>query len=565
MSLSVVEEEVRRFLSDPSPEVLCIKGKWGVGKTFGWRTFLRKARDDQKLALDRYAYVSLFGLNSYEELRYALFERTVSGKDIGEDPTPSTLKSVIKDRDIWRKFKPVAEAAARIFNMNSVTDALAKGATLFVREQLVCLDDLERAGEGLRTREIMGLASLLKEERKCKVVLLLNDEEHNDKDEFDAQLEKVADVTLTFAPTAIEAANIALDHSAPFADMIRPRIEQLGITNIRVIRKIERLADRLGNLLTDYDHAIVNDSIATLVLASWSVQQPKLAPSVDIMRRYNTLAMAIKSDEETVDPELKRFKEIISDYPFNYANDLDKAVIDGAEAGYFVEAEIKKAATEVEAFLKANTRNSALSQAWEKLYHGSLATEDDEFLDAVHAGAIKDAAFVTPVNLNSAIYILRVCGREQQALEVLSAYMEAHKDELPEFFDLSPHFLGEGDVEEILVEAFANARANYVDPRDPFEVLKHMGEKRGWDRRDAMLMAKQSVDDFESMFEALEGDQIRNSIEILQSLGRSQQEGSEEVEKSTTEALRRIAVKSSLRARKVARFGVTLDEENYGE
>jgi hypothetical protein len=41
VSLVVVEQEIRRFLSDPAPEVLCIKGKWGVGKTFGWRAFLR--------------------------------------------------------------------------------------------------------------------------------------------------------------------------------------------------------------------------------------------------------------------------------------------------------------------------------------------------------------------------------------------------------------------------------------------------------------------------------------------------------------------------------------------
>ena len=38
-----VEKEIARFLVSPEPEVLCISGKWGVGKTFSWNVFLRTA------------------------------------------------------------------------------------------------------------------------------------------------------------------------------------------------------------------------------------------------------------------------------------------------------------------------------------------------------------------------------------------------------------------------------------------------------------------------------------------------------------------------------------------
>lgn len=564
MSLAVVEEEVRRFLSDPAPEVLCIKGRWGVGKTFGWRAFLRKARDDNKLAMDRYSYVSLFGLNSLDDLRYALFERTVSGNSIGEDPSPETFREMVSDRDTGRKLKPIIDGALAFFNRQGLSDLLAKAAVLTVRKQLICFDDLERAGDGLGTREVLGLASLLKEERHCKVVLLLNDEEHDDQDEFARQLEKVADVTLKFEPTAAEAANIALDHDAPFVDMIRPRIEHLDITNIRVIRKIERLAGRLADLLADYDPIIAKEALATLVLASWSVQQPKLAPPVDVMRRYNALAMSAHFGDKPADPDFKRFQEIVADYPFKYANDLDKAVIDGAEAGYFVESRIRGAAEQIEAELKANSRNNALSRAWHELYHGSLATTDDEFLDAVHEGALKDAAFTNAVNINSAIYILRECGREDQADEVLSSYMEVHANQRPEFFDISAHFSQGDQVEDSLRDAFANARANYADTRDPLEVLREMGERRGWDERDVMLMAQQNAEKFERMFEALNGDEVRQSIETIRQLARSHRPEAAKIDEVTTEALKRIAAKSPLRARKIGRF-IDLNDDQKAE
>jgi len=43
MTTKVVREEVSRFLNSSEPEVLCVTGKWGVGKTFGWDHYLKEA------------------------------------------------------------------------------------------------------------------------------------------------------------------------------------------------------------------------------------------------------------------------------------------------------------------------------------------------------------------------------------------------------------------------------------------------------------------------------------------------------------------------------------------
>jgi hypothetical protein len=36
VSITFVEKEIRRFLSSDEPEVICVSGQWGVGKTFAW-------------------------------------------------------------------------------------------------------------------------------------------------------------------------------------------------------------------------------------------------------------------------------------------------------------------------------------------------------------------------------------------------------------------------------------------------------------------------------------------------------------------------------------------------
>ena len=83
---SIVCAEIKRFLKTQEPEVIAITGEWGVGKTYTWHAELTEARTDQKYGLDRYSYVSLFGLNSLEALKLALVENL----DFLNVPTIST-------------------------------------------------------------------------------------------------------------------------------------------------------------------------------------------------------------------------------------------------------------------------------------------------------------------------------------------------------------------------------------------------------------------------------------------------------------------------------------------
>jgi hypothetical protein len=82
-----------RFLASSEPEVLCIRGKWGVGKTYAWRTYVEEAKDRPGgIALPQYSYVTLFGVQSIEELKYAIWESKVSAKDIGTDAAIENLQ-----------------------------------------------------------------------------------------------------------------------------------------------------------------------------------------------------------------------------------------------------------------------------------------------------------------------------------------------------------------------------------------------------------------------------------------------------------------------------------------
>ncbi len=177
MSTAIVSREIQRFLASDKAEVLCVRGKWGVGKTFAWRHDLSEAARLGILAKQEYAYVSLFGLNSLDELRYAIFENTVPAAKALTGPTPETFTDRVKEGLKHRRkaaswFAPVLSAAG----LGELGNAVARSAFLLVRNQLICIDDMERVGDGLRPKDVLGMISFLREQRNCRVAILLNDE-----------------------------------------------------------------------------------------------------------------------------------------------------------------------------------------------------------------------------------------------------------------------------------------------------------------------------------------------------------------------------------------------------
>jgi len=363
--------------------------------------------------------------------------------------------------------RPLLELGASFFNRKSFADALQKAAFLSIRNQLICLDDLERAGKGLEMRDILGLASFLKEDRKCKVVLLLNDERMDEaaQAEFNRQLEKVADVTLRFEISPEDAAQIALAGSDEWRDVLRERIKQLGITNIRIIKKIERLGGKLREALSESSEQTIDQAITTLALGSWSVMQPDSAPPLDFIRRYNSIVATLReaSSAEQNTPS-GAWHGVLENYPYVETDELDTLILNGAQAGYFDEKQLKDAAAQIEARRSGtgSSRDSDFVKVWEELYHGSLTTNDDDFLDALYAASVKEAKSISPLNINSAVYVLREYGRSAEADDLIKKYIEAHGDSPLEFFDIHNHVFSSSDkIDEGLLAAFAECRANY--------------------------------------------------------------------------------------------------------
>ena len=557
MSTAIVEAEIKRFLSTPTPEVLCISGQWGVGKTFAWQRFFKASASGGKIGLRDYAYVSLFGLNSLNDLRNSITENTISSSDSPAVPSASKLYARLKGTKKYiLRNRPVMEIAAGFFRMKDAGDALYRAAFLMVRNQIICFDDLERAGDGLKIKDVLGLASSLKEQRGCKIVLLLNKEQicGDEVNDLNNQLEKVVDTFLVFEPTSAEATSIGISGDDKVAKLLRERMMALGISNIRVMKKIERSARQLEAVLATYDARIMEQAISTVVLAGWSFLQPAIAPSADVIRSYNSYgSIRALVGNGAIDEQTRQWNQLIENYGYTNTDELDLEIISGVSVGYFDANILRKIATEINERLAREQAGSKFSDAW-RLYHESLVVGDDEVLRAIFEGAIESPADISLGNIDGAAKFLRTYGWKKQASELVKACIKANASN-PEFFSLSNRIFVDGPVDEELFAGIEAQRTAISDTRDPAAVLARMVDTSGFNpEQDVALFSKLSVAELVALFDENPGRKLKGMVVSANSI--ANQPGADALRKNLSSAFKQIAERSPMRANRLRLWGV---------
>ncbi|MFA5966668.1 MAG: hypothetical protein WC804_21845 [Sphingomonas sp.] len=559
MSKTLIIREIQRFLASSEAQVLCIKGRWGVGKTYAWRYYLEEAQKAGDFHPQDYAYVSMFGLNSLDELRYAIFESTVPPENALSGPDAETFgKLVEKSKSLGRQARAWIGPVLSAVGLGEVGNAVARSAFLLVRNQLICLDDLERAGASLEPRDVLGLISFLKEQRNCRIVLLLNDEAMPDikRKDFNRLLEKAVDTWLVFAPTALEAATIGIEDDKPVGELLRPGIRLLGITNIRVIKKIERLSIRLAELLQSHRPEVLAQAVTACLLAGWAVFEPDQAPKLAFVRSYNAVVAAMPGENNEGMEEMVRWRDAFFSLPFSHPDDFDQVVFDGVEVGYFDEGRLSAAAKTLEEALARNSRENSFAQAWDN-YHESLQSDDDAVLDNLYRGALENLETIDALNINATIRFLREFGRDAEADNLAREYTTAQPDN-PRFFDVHHHhFSAEAPADPALHAAFEARLSGHIDGRDPFAVLLAISRGESWKDEDIRLLANVTSDRLEAFIEGTRGPELRRVVRTALQIAGHNAHDKPVLIASLREALTRIAAKSPMRARRLKDWGFT--------
>ena len=419
MTFEYVERELQAFLDSKTPLIMAVKGKWGAGKTYLVTKVLQKTHDD-------YAYVSLFGINTIEDLQEAIFVQLISNR---------TSKDSSKN---WR------DVTKGIFeNTGSLGKWAKTGMKVWMAQDFerttIVVDDLERRGDNLRLQDVLGYCFNLKEQEKWKVIFVLNEAQlkAEDKDVLNSFREKVIDTEIELAPTVEEIILKGFKQKIPEAVTT---LRKLNVDNIRAVQKIEMLLRKLEPKMSGFDSEIRGQIINSATVLGWYYfsRTQKTIPwefiksfksSSFAMRRGRFVLSSQKNPTEVEKEQQKREDEytaLLNSCGYHDTGPLEMILIEVLEKGILSPERFGEVIASLSERVESAKARNEYSQAWEA-YRSTFEDNSEEFSNMLVKCFERYVSHYSPQELGGAVTILRQLGYAQEAKKVSDIFFNCHE------------------------------------------------------------------------------------------------------------------------------------------
>ncbi|GEP62094.1 hypothetical protein [Reyranella soli] len=181
MTLAKCKENFVDLLGDADNRVIALSGKWGTGKSYLWKE-VQGASADKKMK--DAVYVSLFGLARIADLKFKVVQEVLPKLKAGGTLTDTLTK----------RYAGAKKVLQRIFPSLSALDELELiAAPWLLKDRCIVIDDIERKHQNLSIDEILGFIDDCVQNHGCRILLILNSDQLEDKKLWEPLREKVID------------------------------------------------------------------------------------------------------------------------------------------------------------------------------------------------------------------------------------------------------------------------------------------------------------------------------------------------------------------------------------
>ncbi len=511
MSMLRAKGNLQALLADCEVKVMALSGKWGTGKSHMWDSIQKYSTDSQ---IQGALYVSLFGVATIAELKLKLAQSAVPMiKKKG--PEADAVKGVIS---------AIKTGAQGFLKLGTALDEFALLAVpAMVREKFIVVDDIERKHDKLAIDEVLGFIDDFTQNYGCRILLILNTDQLADRSVWEKFREKVIDEELRLDTTAAEAFDIAIQLSpSQFAAKIKPAVEACGISNIRIIRKVIRAANKILAVHFELPDDVLDRVIPSTVLLSAihykGVEDgPTMAFVLDsesyvgrqLARRDRERRGEEASEEDKLHARwmllLNRlgivytdeYEKLVSDY-LN-AGLVDRSAVDAVVGRYFQEQQRAGAQARAREFFQSTIWDPELRSA-QIVEAGTVLFADVPHLDCYSVSSLHD-------------YLMEFQGGAAIAEQMVSLWVDQLREAAaapgadPREFVLE-NWPGRA-LHPSIVAAFAEARGRVEQRRTLLDVCLYLAKSDGWGPSEESVMQAATVDDFRRTILSIRGQELK--------------------------------------------------------
>lgn len=386
--MNPTEKSLLAFLKDDSIRVATLKGEWGIGKTFFWNTFFNSKKED--LPFRGYSYISLFGLETITDVKRKLFSSftMLNKKDMSKH---------------FEKLKPLTKFLESI-DIPYLKDSSQIAGIIenkILENLIICIDDLERKEASLSASSVLGLISELKEEKRCKILLVYNDKSLDSETakQINEYREKVVDLDISYCPT-IEG-NLSIIWPKLCPELVRIVFTTLGLNNIRVMQKVKWTLDYFSNVSKQYPDLKPSFEFSCIVL---TVIHHAYGKQLSLEEALSTSYISLFSKDEE-NPEHSNKFDVIKKLTFS-PNDQDVIIAEYLLNGHVELDNYRKLLSEKNEQFQRNDITARHTEIW-NLYRSNFSTSQEDFIDQQIAFLSANSKYLKPSDIALTIDFIR--------------------------------------------------------------------------------------------------------------------------------------------------------------
>lgn len=177
---------------------------------------------------------------------------------------------------------------------------LSLAATPIMKNALVVLDDLERRHKSLALREVLGTIIRLVDVRRCRVIVISNENEleESDRKELDQYREKVFDLEYFFNPSVHDTVYAFVDEPSD-AKRILGVFARLELNNLRIVSRVYSALRDFRSHLQPGEPASerIFENVTKICAFRWGLGLP-----VEPERLISALGLVIRKEEAKENP-----------------------------------------------------------------------------------------------------------------------------------------------------------------------------------------------------------------------------------------------------------------------
>lgn len=558
---------LQNFITNNFNDAMALIGDWGIGKTELWKRTYEENKKNSPF--DKYVYISLFGLNDIQSIRSSIFMQTVVNRvDAKTKPTYQKMWDRIKDKlSQNQNVSGIRDLMGEIPYIKSISFGIDLIAINGVYETLICIDDFERMSDQIKVEDLLGLISQLKIERKCKVILIFNKSKLNKNLEVVYQnfKEKVIDAEIVLSPSREDIEDIAFDKTFFYRSRLIYATDRLNITNIRILKRIERLALEVADLFDGLHQSTKNQVIDLIVLFTWL----HLGPSENhieksFLKKWGSEKWSVRkhfSKEKIPEKEIE-WANLLEAYGFKIFDDFSAVIEAFVDNGYLNKDKFLFVAKEHSSKAEISCREDYFDTGW-NLFHGSLEDNEKQVIEMWVKGVEVDSSRISPGNFNSTIVCMRELGYQSVASRLIDVYINSNGHR-PGIFNIKSSLLGNYQLDKEVEEKFENAYSKSKESIT-FEAAVESLKKDKILTDDVLsAFSKASKNEIRSFIIELRGEQLWDTIRDFLAVGHSDDPIRKLVSKNFVYVLDSFMKESTLNQIRLRRYGskfVSEDDE----